>query len=430
MTRINRDESAKRRVDIPRTVEDAMKRTIARGVIVAAMLAGGCPGAPAQTPGISDGVVRIGVLTDMNGVFSDLAGAGAVTAAQMAIDDFVEQAKPPFKVELVSADHQNKPDVATGIARQWYDTGGVDLITDVINSGVALAVSSVAETKNRILIVTGSGSTRLTNEQCSPNTISYTWDTYSFANGQSRIVKSLGLDTWYFVAVDYALGKSLVAEASATVTRSGGTIVGTVYHPISTTDLSSFLLQAQGSKAKVIAFANAGADLLNSIKAAKDFNITPAQTIVPLVGTITEVNALGVAATQGMILVEPFYWDLDDASRQWSRRFFAKFGKMPNFVQAGAYSAVINYLKAVQTVKTDEAGAVMKQLKSVPINDMFARNGHIRADGRMVHDLYLVQVKAPGEVKDNWDYYSVKETVPGDEAFQPLSTSRCRLVTQ
>ena len=304
------------------------------------------------------------------------------------------------------------------------------MITDAINSGVALAVSSVAESKNRMLIVTGSGSTRLTNEQCSPNTISYTWDTYSYANGQSRIVKSLGLDTWYFVAVDYALGKSLVAEASNAIVRSGGSVVGTVYHPLSTTDLSSFLLQAQASKAKVIGFANAGADLLNSIKQAKDFNITPNQTIVPLVGTITEINALGASATQGMILVEPFYWDLDDLSRQWSQRFFAKFGKMPNFVQAGAYSAVSNYLKAVQAVKTDDTAAVMKQLKATPINDMFARNGKIRTDGRMVHDMYLVQVKTPREVKERWDYYNVKEIIPGDEAFQPLSTSRCRLATQ
>jgi len=407
-----------------------MRVGFSRAAIAAALLAVGYASALAQTAGISDGTVKIGVLTDMAGLFSDLAGAGAVTAAQMAIDDFVEKEKPPFKVELVAADHQNKPDIATGIARQWYDTGNVDLITDVINSGVALAVSSVAEAKNRMLIVTGSGSTRLTNEQCSPNTISYTWDTYSFANGQSRIVKSLGLDTWYFVAVDYALGKSLVAEASAAIARSGGKVVGTVYHPISTTDLSSFLLQAQNSKAKVIGFANAGADLLNSIKAAKDFNITPGQTIVPLVGTITEVNALGAAATQGMILVEPFYWDLDDLSRQWSRRFFGKFGKMPNFVQAGAYSAVTNYLKAVQAVKTDDAAAVMKQLKSAPINDMFARNGHIRADGRMVHDLYLVQVKAADQIKEKWDYYTIKETVPGDEAFQPLSESRCHLVTR
>ncbi len=414
-------------MQIARTMEDAMRKAILRAAMIAATFAAGYT---AHAEGISDGTVRIGVLTDMAGVFSDLGGAGAVTAAQMAIDDYVAKEKPPFKIELVSADHQNKPDIATGIARQWYDTGGVDLITDVINSGVALAVSSVAESKSRMLIVTGSGSTRLTNEQCSPYTISYTWDTYSFANGQARIVKSLGLDTWYFVAVDYALGKSLVTEASDAVTRSGGKVVGTVYHPISTTDLSSFLLQAQGSKAKVIGFANAGADLLNSIKAAKDFNITPGQAIVPLVGTITEVHALGAAATQGMFLVEPFYWNLDDLSRQWSKRFFEKFGKMPNFVQAGAYSAVTNYLKAVQAAKTDDAAAVMKQLKSMPINDMFARNGKIRSDGRMVHDLYLVQVKAPGDVKERWDYYNVKEIIPGDEAFQPLSSTRCRLATQ
>jgi len=221
-----------------------------------------------------------------------------------------------------------------------------------------------------------------------------------------------------------------VTEASEAVTRSGGKVAGTVYHPISTTDLSSFLLQAQGSKAKVIGFANAGADLLNSIKAAKDFNITPGQTIVPLVGTITEINALGAAATQGMLLVEPFYWDLDDLSRAWSKRFLDKFGKMPNFVQAGAYSAVMNYLKAVQAVKTDDAAVVMKQLKSMPINDMFARNGKVRADGRMVHDMYLVQVKKPDEVKQKWDYYNVKETIPADEAFQPLSTSKCKMVMQ
>lgn len=403
-------------------------KTFFSAALLAATFFAGQSSAYAQSTGISDGVVKIGVLTDMTGVFSDLAGPGAVTAAQMAIDDFVAANKPPFKVEILSADHQNKPDIGSGIARQWFDTNGVDLITDTINSGVALAVSGVAESKNRMLIVTGSGSTRLTNEQCSPNTISYTWDTYSYANGQARIVKTLGLDTWYFVAVDYALGKSLVSEASGAITRSGGKIVGTVNHPISTTDFSSFLLQAQSSKAKVIGLANAGADLLNSIKAAKDFNITPAQTIVPLVGTITEVNALGAAAAQGMILVEPFYWDLDDKSRQWSKRFFDKFGKMPNFVQAGAYSAVTNYLQAVKSTGSDDAGVVMKKLKSMPLDDMFARNGKIRADGRMVHDLYLVQVKSPEKMKGKWDYYDVKETIPGDEAFQSLETSRCNLV--
>lgn len=351
-----------------------------------------------QNQGVSDGVVRIGVLTDMGGVFSDLAGQGSVIAVQMAIDDFTAAEKPKFKIETISADHQNKPDIATGIARQWYDTNGVDLITEVINSGVALAVSTVAESKNKMLIVTGSGSTRLTNEQCAPFTISYTWDTYSFARGQSRIVKKMGLDSWYFVAVDYALGKSLVAEASPAIVQSGGSVAGTVYHPINTPDFSSFLLQAQSSKAKVIGLANAGVDLLNAIKAAKDFKISPAQTIVPLVGTITEVHALGAEAAQGMILVEPFYWDLDDLSRKWSQRFFDKHGKMPNFVQAGVYSAVVNYLRAVKAAGSDNAAVVVKQLKSMPINDMFARNAKIREDGRMVHDLYLVQVKKPSDI--------------------------------
>src|SRR5260370_28552616 len=299
-----------------------MRAGFSRTAIAAALLAVGYASAPAQTAGISDGAVKIGVLTDMAGVCSDLAGAGAVTAAQMAIDDFVETQKPSFKVELVSADHQNKPDIATGIARQWYDTGNVDLITDVINSGVALAVSSVAESKNRMLIVTGSGSSRLTNEECSPNTISYTWDTYSFAKGQSRMVKSLGLDTWYFVAVDYALGKSLVAEASDAIVRSGGKVVGTVYHPIGTTDLSSFMLQAQNSKAKVIGLANAGADLLNSIKAAKDFNITPGQTIVPLAGNLTDVNTHAAPTADGMNTVAPFFWAFYVPSRQCRRPVF------------------------------------------------------------------------------------------------------------
>jgi branched-chain amino acid transport system substrate-binding protein len=405
-----------------------MKRIVTRVAAASAVIGAICSVAVGQTPSISDGVVKIGVLADMAGVFSDLSGQGSVIAAQMAIDDFVAQSKPSFKIELVSADHQNKPDIATGIARKWYDNEGVDMITDAINSGVALAVSQITENKDRMLIVTGAGSTRLTNEQCSPNTISYTWDTYSFANAQARIVKNLGLDTWYFVAVDYALGKSLVESASEAIERSGGKVLGTIYHPINTTDFSSFLLQAQSSKSKVIGLANAGADLLNAIKSARDFNISPAQTLVPLVGTITDVHALGADVTQGMILVEPFYWDLNDATRAWSHRFYSKYGRMPNFIHAGTYSAVTTYLKAVQTANTDAPAKVMQQLKATPVNDMFARNGRIREDGRMVHDLYLVQVKKPTGIKDTWDYYLVKETVPGEEAFQPLTTSKCRLV--
>lgn len=384
----------------------------------------------ALAAGISDDVVKIGVLTDMTGIFSDLAGKGSIAAAEMAIDDFKAAEKPDFAIELISSDHQNKPDVASAAARGWYDTEKVDLITDTINSAVALAVSKIAETKERMLIVTGSGTTLLTNEQCSPNTISYGWDTYSYSNAQARIVDSLGLDSWYFIAVDYALGKSLVAEATRALEASGGTVAGTVNYPIGATDFSSFMLQAQGSGAKVVGLANAGTDLHNAIKAANEFGIVPGQTVVPLVGTIIDVHALGPALTQGMYMVEPFYWNIDDKTREWSLRFREKAGTTPGFVHAGTYSAVTNYLKAVKAVGTDEAQAVMAELKSMDINDdVFARNAKIRDDGRMVKDIYLVQVKGEDAMAEDWDYFEVKEVIPADDAFQPLSTSRCKMVT-
>lgn len=402
-------------------------KAIGMSAIVLGALAGATQ---AQTPRISDGVVKIGVLADMSGVFSDLSGSGSVIAAQMAIDDFIAATKPSFKIELTSADHQNKPDIAANIARQWFDTGGVDLITDAINSGVALAVSQVAEQKNRILMTTGAGSTRLTNEQCSPNTVSYTWDTYAYSNAHARIVKTLGLDTWYFMAVDYVLGKSLVEGTSAALERSGGKVVGVVNHPINASDFSSFVLQAQASRAKAVAIANAGVDLHNAIKAANDFGLTKDQTLVPLVGTITDVHALGPRTTQGMVMVEPFYWNTNDRTRAWSRRFLAKHGKMPNFVHAGTYSAVSTFLNAVQAGQTDEATEVMRRMKSTKIDDIYTQNGRIRQDGRMVYDIFLVQVKKLADVKEPWDYFEVKQTIPGDEAFQPLSSSKCRLVTK
>lgn len=402
-------------------------KAIGMSAVVLGALAGATQ---AQTPRISDGVVKIGVLADMSGVFSDLSGSGSVIAAQMAIDDFIAATKPSFKIELTSADHQNKPDIAANIARQWFDTGGVDLITDAINSGVALAVSQVAEQKNRILMTTGAGSTRLTNEQCSPNTVSYTWDTYAYSNAHARIVKTLGLDTWYFMAVDYVLGKSLVEGTSAALERSGGKVVGVVNHPINASDFSSFVLQAQASRAKAVAIANAGVDLHNAIKAANDFGLTKDQTLVPLVGTITDVHALGPRTTQGMVMVEPFYWNTNDRTRAWSRRFLAKHGKMPNFVHAGTYSAVSTFLNAVQAGQTDEATEVMRRMKSTKIDDIYTQNGRIRQDGRMVYDIFLVQVKKPADVKEPWDYFEVKQTIPGDEAFQPLSSSKCRLVTK
>lgn len=384
--------------------------------------------AGAQDARISDGVVKIGVLGDMSGVFSDLSRRGSIIAAQMAIDDFVTANRPSFKIELISADHQNKTDVASNIARQWYDTASVDLITDVINSGVALAVSHVTEQKNKVLIVTGAGSTRLTNEQCSPNTISYTWDTYAYSNAHARIVKTLGLDSWYFVAVDYVLGKSLVEGTSEALKRSGGKILGVINHPINTSDFSSFMLQAQASGAKVVGLANAGTDLHNAIKAAHDFGITKNQRLVPLVGIITDVHALGAQTTQGLIMVEPFYWNSNEKTREWSRRFMAKHGKMPNFIHAGTYSAVTTYLTAVQAIGTDAPAEVIKRMKSTTINDIYTQNGRIREDGRMVYDIFLVQVKKPEDVKEPWDYFEVKQTIPGDEAFNPLPTSKCRLV--
>lgn len=400
-------------------------KSLAAAAALAAALAGA---AAAQETKISDGTVKIGVLADMSGVFSDLSGQGSVIAAQMAIEDFVAAKKPAFKIEMISADHQNKPDVASNIARQWYDTASVDLVTDVINSGVALAVSQVTEQKNKLVMITGAGSTRLTNEQCSPNTVSYTWDTYAYSNAHARIVKTLGLDTWYFVAVDYVLGKSLVEGTSEALGRSGGKVVGVVNHPINAADFSSFMLQAQGSGAKAIGLANAGTDLHNAIKAANDFGLTKSQTLVPLVGTITDVHALGPQTTQGMVMVEPFYWNTNERSREWSRRFMAKHGKMPNFIHAGTYSAVTTYLTAVQAGGTDAPGEVMTRMKSMTINDIYTQNGRIRADGRMVYDIFLVQVKKPADVNEPWDYFEVRQTIPGDEAFNPLSTSKCKLV--
>lgn len=395
----------------------------------AATLMAGAISAPAHAEGVSDERVKIGVLTDMTGVFSDLSGQGSVTAAQMAIDDFIAAEKPDFEIELVSADHQNKADIASATARQWYDAEGVDLITDTINSGVALAVSEIAEFTDRMLIVTGSGTTLLTNEQCSPNTISYGWDTYSFSNGQARLVDSLGLDTWSFIAVDYALGKSLVAEASRAVEAAGGTIADTVYHPIGATDFASFVLQAQGSGANAVGIANAGTDLHNAIKAANEFGLTQSQTLIPLVGTIIDVHALGPELTEGMILVEPFYWNLDDRTREWSQRFRDKAGTTPGFVHAATYSAVTNYLKAAKEVGSDDVDSVMAELKSMEIDDMFARNGKIRDDGRLVKDIYLVEVKTEADIHEEWDYFEVREVIPAAEAFQPIETSRCALVT-
>ena len=377
---------------------------------------------------LSDDMVKIGVLTDMSGVYSDLGGQGSVTAAQMAIEDYKAQYKPNFKIEMVYADHQNKADVGSNKAREWFDTQGVDMITDVLNSGVALAVAKVTQEKKRIMINTGAASTRLTNEDCTPNTVHYVYDTYALANGPGKAVTKAGGDTWFFLTADYAFGASLEKDTSDAVKASGGKVLGSVKHPLNASDFSSFLLQAQASKAKVVGLANAGGDTVNSIKAANEFGLTKNQRLVGLLTTIVDIHALGLPTTQGMMFTEGYYWNLNDDTRAWSRRFFAKQKKMPSMLQAGTYSAVTTYLKAVAAAGTDESAAVMKKLKELPINDFFAKNGKIREDGRMVHDMYLVEVKKPAESKEPWDYYNIKAVIPGNEAYQPMSLSRCPLV--
>ncbi len=403
-----------------------------RKVALALLLIPAANIAAAQTsPGamkLSDNTVKIGVLTDMSGVYSDLGGQGAVTAVQMAIDDYKAQYKPKFKIEMVYADHQNKADVGSNKVREWYDTEGVDMVTDVLNSGVALAVAKVTQEKKRIVMFVGSGSTRLTDQDCTPNTVHYAYDTYSLANVAGKAIVKNGGDTWFFLTADYAFGQSLEKDTADVVKANGGKVLGSVRHPLNASDFSSYLLQAQASKAKIIGLANAGGDTINAIKAASEFGITKNQQLAGLLMFITDIHALGLQTTQGMLLTAGFYWDRDEDTRKFSKRYFEKTKRNPTMVQAGDYSAVTTYLKAVQAAGTDDAEAVMAKMKAMPINDFFAKNGKIRVDGRMIHDMYLMQVKKPSESKYPWDYYDIKSVVPGDEAFQPLSVSKCPLV--
>ena len=377
---------------------------------------------------ISGNTVKIGVLTDMSGTYSDLAGAGAVLATQMAIDDFIAEAKPAFKVEMVSADHQNKADIASNKAREWFEREGVDTATELVTTSTALAVMKIAKEMNRVALMSGPASTPITNEQCNDVTVHYTYDTYALANGTAKAVTQQGGDTWFFLTADYAFGQALEKDSSAVVTASGGKVLGSVRHPFPASDFSSFLLQAQSSGAKIIGLANAGADTTNAIKQAAEFGVTPKQSLAGLLMFISDVHSLGLQATQGMYLTTGFYWDLDDQTRAWSKRFFDKQKRMPTMVQAGQYSSVLHYLRAVQATGTDEAGKVMAQMKATPIKDFFGKNGRIREDGRMVHDMYLAQVKTPAESKYPWDYYHIRQTIPAEEAFQPLAQSKCPLV--
>ncbi len=388
-----------------------MKKAIS--IACTAALATLSAGAQAQ---VSGGVVKIGVLTDLSGTYSDLAGSGAVLATKMAVEDFIAKEKPDFKIEVVSADHQNKADIASNKAREWFDTS------------VALAVMKIAKEKDRIALMSGPASTPITNEQCNDVTVHYTYDTYALANGTAKAVTKQGGKTWFFLTADYAFGQALEKDASAVVTANGGKVLGSVRHPFPGSDFSSFLLKAQASGAQVIGLANAGADTTNAIKQAAEFGITPTQSLAGLLMFITDIHSLGLKTTQGMYLTEGFYWDLNDETRAWSKRFFSVQKKMPTMVQAGQYSSVYHYLKAVKAAGSDDTKKVMAQMKKMPINDFFAKNGQIREDGRMIHDMYLMQVKKPADSKYPWDYYHVRQTIPAAEAFQPLAQSRCPLV--
>lgn len=379
---------------------------------------------------ISGKTLKIGVLSDMAGPYADMCGPGSVRAAELAVEDF-QKKFPGQKVEIVSADHQNKADLATSIANKWFDVEGVDMITDLGNSAVALAVQNIAKEKNRVSMVVAAGSSELTGKSCSPNGVHWAFDSYAMAHGTSQAVVKSGGKSWYFITADYAFGHSLEKDSMAAVNSFGGKVVGSVRHPFPGQDFSSFLLKASSSKADVIAFANAGSDAINSIKQAAEFGLgrKSKARLVALLMFITDIHSLGLEVTQGLTITDGFYWDLNDETRAWSKRFAAKHkGRMPSMVQAGVYSAVTHYLNAAMALKSDEASKVMAQMRKTPINDFFAKNGKLREDGRMIHDMYLMQVKAPAESKAPWDYYKLLSTIPANEAFRPLAQSECPLV--
>lgn len=380
----------------------------------------------------SDNKIKIGVLTDLSGTYSDLAGRGSIVAAEMAIADFGGKVNG-VPVEIVSADHQNKADIASSIARKWYDAEQVDAIAELVTTAAAIAVREVSKEKGKIDLVSGAASTPLTNDKCSPTGFHWTYDTYALANGTANAVVKQGGKSWFFLTADYAFGHNLQAQTERVVKANGGEVKGAVKHPFPNSDFSSFLLQAQASGAQIIGLANAGADTINAIKQAKEFGITQGgQQLAGLLVFLTDTHSLGLETAQGMVLTDGYYWDMDDQTRAWSKRWSEKMGgaKMPSMVHAGVYSSVTHYLKALAAAKTDEGIKVADQMRALPISDSssFAKNGKLRADGRMVHDMYLMQVKKPSESKGAWDYYKVLRTIPGDEAYQPLAESTCPLV--
>jgi branched-chain amino acid transport system substrate-binding protein len=401
-----------------------MQKVIALSALALALA---CGTAHAQYSG---GVIKIGVMNDMSGVYADVSGPGGVEAAKMAVEDFGAE-KKGMKVEVIGGDHQNKPDVGSNMARSWIDTQGVDVIVDVPTSSVALAVNQVVKEKNKVFLASGPATSDLTGPQCSPNLVHWTYDTWALANGTGKAIVKTGGDTWFFLTADYAFGHALERDTAAVVEKNGGKVIGKVRTPFPGTDFSSFLLQAQSSKAKIIGLANAGGDTINSIKQAAEFGITTGgQNLAGLLVFITDVHSLGLKTAQGLIFTSAYYWDRDDASRAFAKRFAPRYkGHMPTMVQAGVYASVLHYLKAVEALKNDSDGkAVVAKMKEMPTDDPLFGKGTIRADGRKLHDMYLLEVKKPEESKAPWDYLKVRATIPAAEAFRPLNEGKCPLV--
>ncbi len=381
-----------------------------------------------EKPAIANNSVKIGILTDLSSIYSDLGGKGSILAAEMAINDFKSKYNPKFEIELVSADHQNKPDIAANKAKEWFDVDSVDMITDGLNSAVAIALSQVANERKKLVLNTGAGAVSLTNEYCTPYTVSWVYDNYAFANTAARAVVEEGGKTWSFLTADYAFGHSLEQEAAKVVQDMGGEVLSTLRHPQGTPDFSDYMLRLQGTGAQIIGLANAGTDTVNSIKTATEFGVTPDQKIVSLFTYIPNIHSMGLELTQDMYLSSPWYWDLNDETSAWSQRFYDQLNSMPTFNHAGVYSAVLNYLMAVDKTQTVDADTIMDTLKNSEINDMFTKNGHIREDGRLVHDMYLMQVKKPADSKYPWDYMAHVKTIPGEQAFIPIAESTCAFV--
>ncbi|HKY94237.1 MAG TPA: ABC transporter substrate-binding protein [Kiloniellales bacterium] len=377
---------------------------------------------------LSDGKVKIGVINDQSGIYSDLSGMGGVRAAEMAIEDFggTVLGQP---IELVFADHQNKADIASNIVNKWIDEDQVDLISDLPSSSAMLAVQEIVRQKQRLVIVSTGATSDFTGKACSPYGIHWTYDTYALAHGTGKTLVEQGGDTWFFITADYAFGHALQRDTTAFIEEGGGKVLGSVLAPFPNQDFSSFLLQAQASGAKIIGLANAGGDTINSVKQAAEFGIVEAgQRLAGLLIFISDIHSLGLQTAQGVVLTTGFYWDLDDETRAWSKRFYERHGAMPTMTHAGVYSSITHYLKAVEAAGTDEPLAVAAKMRELPIEDFFAKNGRLREDNRMVHDMYLAQVKAPEESKYDWDYYKILATIPAEEAFRPLSESECPMV--